>query len=178
MPRLLPKFPVPCTHIAHLCDQPCELACVNFFHSLVRTPACVSTTLLQGSSHASVFSPVFPGIHLSAQNFLFYSRNARVDCVMHFSSLPAHAQIKRCKTDAYDGLQFDNPDRPECTNLLTLYQLATGRSKEEVATECGPMRWGQFKPLLADALVEHLRPVQTRCVQLHACMCSIKRSCT
>ena len=27
--------------------------------------------------------------------------------------------------------------------------------------EVGSMRWGQFKPLLADALVEHLRPIQT-----------------
>ena len=26
--------------------------------------------------------------------------------------------------------------------------------------EVGSMRWGQFKPLLADALVEHLRPIQ------------------
>lgn len=24
------------------------------------------------------------------------------------------------------------------------------------------MRWGTFKPLLADAVVEHLRPIQTR----------------
>ncbi len=24
------------------------------------------------------------------------------------------------------------------------------------------MRWGDFKPLLADAVVEHLRPIQTR----------------
>lgn len=57
---------------------------------------------------------------------------------------------------------YDDPDRPECTNLLTLYQLASGRSKDEVAAECGAMRWGAFKPLLADALVEHLRPLQTK----------------
>lgn len=73
-----------------------------------------------------------------------------------------HLQVKRCKTDAYDGLQFDNPDRPECTNLLTLYQLASGRSREEITAECASMRWGAFKPLLTDALVEHLRPVQTK----------------
>eukprot|EP00983_Pelagomonas_calceolata_P055268 1144074-Pelagomonas_calceolata.AAC.3 len=71
-------------------------------------------------------------------------------------------QIKRCKTDAFDGLEFDNPERPECTNLLTLYQLASGRSREEVLAECASMRWGTFKPLLTDALVEHLRPLQTK----------------
>ena len=27
--------------------------------------------------------------------------------------------------------------------------------------ECADLRWGDFKPRLADALVEHLRPIQT-----------------
>lgn len=71
-------------------------------------------------------------------------------------------KIKRCKTDASEGLEFGNPDRPECTNLLSIYQLASGKSKEEVAEECRTMRWGAFKPLLADALVEHMRPIQTK----------------
>lgn len=26
-------------------------------------------------------------------------------------------------------LEWDNPDRPEATNLLTLYQLSTGKTK-------------------------------------------------
>ncbi len=34
--------------------------------------------------------------------------------------------------------------------------------QDEVLAECGPMRWGAFKPLLADAVVEHLRPLQVR----------------
>ncbi|XP_039051231.1 tryptophan--tRNA ligase, chloroplastic/mitochondrial-like [Hibiscus syriacus] len=32
-------------------------------------------------------------------------------------------KIKHCKTDAFSGLEFDNPERPECNNLLTIYQL-------------------------------------------------------
>ena len=39
------------------------------------------------------------------------------------------SKVKRCKTDAVDGLEFGNPDRPEANNLLTLYQLATGLTK-------------------------------------------------
>lgn len=27
-------------------------------------------------------------------------------------------------------LEFDNPERPECTNLLSVYQLITGKSKQ------------------------------------------------
>ncbi|BBN02871.1 tryptophanyl-tRNA synthetase [Marchantia polymorpha subsp. ruderalis] len=71
-------------------------------------------------------------------------------------------KITRCKTDSFTGMEFDNPDRPECTNLLGIYQLVSGKTKEEVAEEVKDMNWGQFKPLLADALVEHLTPIQKR----------------
>lgn len=31
---------------------------------------------------------------------------------------------------------------------------------QEVLAECGSLSWGQFKPLLADAVVAHLEPIQ------------------
>lgn len=37
-------------------------------------------------------------------------------------------KIKRAKTDAADGLEWGNPDRPEATNLLGIYSLCTGMS--------------------------------------------------
>ena len=36
------------------------------------------------------------------------------------------------------------------------------QDRDEVASECASMRWGTFKPILAEALVEHLRPIQQR----------------
>jgi len=30
----------------------------------------------------------------------------------------------------YSSLEFDNPERPECRNLLSIYQIITGKSKE------------------------------------------------
>ncbi|PON67856.1 Tryptophan-tRNA ligase [Parasponia andersonii] len=95
-------------------------------------------------------------------------------------------KIKRCKTDSFPGLrpifyynleasallvifyivilllEFDNPERPECNNLLSIYQLVSGRTKEEVQHECQDMNWGTFKSLLTDALVDHLHPIQVR----------------
>ncbi|KAL2901250.1 Tryptophan--tRNA ligase chloroplastic/mitochondrial [Bienertia sinuspersici] len=71
-------------------------------------------------------------------------------------------KIKRCKTDSFTGLEFDNPDRPECNNLLCIYQLVSGKTKEEVVLECQGMSWGSFKPLITDALVAHLQPIQMR----------------
>ncbi|XP_078429026.1 nucleotidylyl transferase superfamily protein isoform X2 [Wolffia australiana] len=71
-------------------------------------------------------------------------------------------KIKRCKTDSFSGLEFGNPERPECQNLLSIYQLVSGKSKEEVSLECQSMNWGSFKPILTDALVDHLLPIQER----------------
>ena len=71
-------------------------------------------------------------------------------------------KIKRAKTDPARGLEFDNPERPECNNLLSLYQLLSNQSKEAVAAECKDMGWGQFKPLLAETTVEALRPIQEK----------------
>ncbi|MEO0374596.1 MAG: tryptophan--tRNA ligase [Cyanobacteria bacterium P01_A01_bin.17] len=75
-------------------------------------------------------------------------------------------KIKKCKTDPVRGLAFDDPERPECHNLLTLYQLLSGQTKETVATECAEMGWGQFKPLLTETTVEALRPIQERYAEL------------
>ncbi|MGB7274275.1 MAG: tryptophan--tRNA ligase [Geitlerinemataceae cyanobacterium] len=71
-------------------------------------------------------------------------------------------KIKRCKTDPMRGLEFDNPDRPECHNLLTLYQLLSGKTKAEVAEECREMGWGQFKPLLTETTITALQPIQDK----------------
>jgi tryptophanyl-tRNA synthetase len=72
-------------------------------------------------------------------------------------------KIKRCKTDAFPGIEWDNPDRPEATNLLNIYSaVQPDRTKEDIMEEVQDLTWGDFKPLLAEALVDHLEPIQTR----------------
>lgn len=71
-------------------------------------------------------------------------------------------KIKRCKTDPIRGLTFDDPERPECNNLLTLYMLLAGKTKQEVAAECQDMGWGQFKPLLTETAIAALKPIQEK----------------
>ncbi|XP_075522475.1 tryptophan--tRNA ligase, chloroplastic/mitochondrial isoform X1 [Primulina tabacum] len=75
-------------------------------------------------------------------------------------------KIKRCKTDSFQGLEFDNPERPECDNLLSVYQLITYKTKQEVEEECKDMNWGVFKTLLTDALIEHLHPIQVHYAEI------------
>ncbi|QNI67002.1 tryptophan--tRNA ligase [Synechococcus sp. BMK-MC-1] len=77
-------------------------------------------------------------------------------------------KIKRAKTDPERGLEFGNPERPETDNLLGLYALLSGKGREAAATECAAMGWGQFKPLLAEATVAALEPIQKRYQDLMA----------
>ena len=73
------------------------------------------------------------------------------------------AKVKKCKTDAEKGIEWDNPDRPEATNLLSIYAaVQPGRSKESILEEVAELSWGDFKPLLADAIVAHLEPIQKK----------------
>jgi tryptophanyl-tRNA synthetase len=72
-------------------------------------------------------------------------------------------KIKRCKTDMGRSIELDNPERPECQNLVTIYGLATGKSAEELRAECANFKgWSDFKPALTEALIEHLRPIQQK----------------
>lgn len=76
-------------------------------------------------------------------------------------------KIKKCKTDPIMGLAFD-PQRPECNNLLGLYAIFSGKSRDEVAVECADMGWGKFKPLLTEATIEALTPIQDKYGQIVA----------
>ena len=71
-------------------------------------------------------------------------------------------KIKRAKTDPERGLEFGNPDRPETDNLLGLYAILSGKGRDQAASECAEMGWGQFKPMLAEATVNALEPIQER----------------
>lgn len=73
-------------------------------------------------------------------------------------------KIKRCKSDSLPGIEWDNPERPESTNLLNIFAAVqpTKRTKEDILEQVGDMTWGEFKPVLADAIVDHLKPIQDR----------------
>jgi tryptophanyl-tRNA synthetase len=75
-------------------------------------------------------------------------------------------KVKRCKTDSLPGVGY-HPDRPEANNLLGIYEAMTGKSRAEVEAEAATWKgWGEFKPLLADALVDHLSPLQSRYAEI------------
>lgn len=77
-------------------------------------------------------------------------------------------KIKKCKTDQVRGLEADNPERPECANLLAMYRAVSNMTAEEAAVATSGMSWGQFKPLLTEAVVAHVEPIQKRYYELMA----------
>jgi tryptophanyl-tRNA synthetase len=70
-------------------------------------------------------------------------------------------KIKRAVTDSGTDIKFDE-SRPAINNLLTIYQLMMGKSKEECEAHFDGSGYGQFKGELAEAVVEFLKPFQAR----------------
>ena len=73
-------------------------------------------------------------------------------------------KIRKAKTDP-EPLP-DDPTlletRPEAKNLVGIYAAVTGQSVEQVLSSRGGQGFGQFKPLLADALIALLSPLRDR----------------
>ncbi len=70
-------------------------------------------------------------------------------------------KIKRAVTDSGTDINFDG-SRPAIKNLLTIYQLLTGKTEDECVAHFAGKGYGQFKGELAEATVEFLRPFQER----------------
>ncbi len=70
-------------------------------------------------------------------------------------------KIKRAVTDSGTEINFDE-SRPAISNLLTIYQLLTGKSSEECVDHFAGKGYGHFKAELAEVTVEFLRPFQER----------------
>ena len=77
-------------------------------------------------------------------------------------------KIKKAKTDPEPlpseekGLE----ERAEARNLVGIFGALTGKSTAEVLAEHGGQGFGAFKPALGEVLVETLRPINARFVEL------------
>jgi tryptophanyl-tRNA synthetase len=70
-------------------------------------------------------------------------------------------KFKRAVTDSGAEIIFDE-SRPAITNLLTIYQLLTGKPSDECVAHFEGKGYGHFKTELAEATIEFLRPFQER----------------
>jgi len=73
-------------------------------------------------------------------------------------------KVKRAVTDPQTNVRYDPEHKPGVSNLLTILAVSTGKSPEELADQ-----YSEYGPLKADtaaALIEFLRPVRERYLQL------------
>ena len=76
-------------------------------------------------------------------------------------------KIMRATTDSRREIVFDEA-RPGIFNLLTIYQTITGEPRQEIESRFEGKGYGDFKKVLAEAVVECLRPVQERYAEITA----------
>ncbi len=76
-------------------------------------------------------------------------------------------KIARATTDSQRTIVFDE-SRPGIFNLLTIYQLLVGQSREQIEAEFAGKGYKEFKAALTEGLVATLTPIQQRYNQLVA----------
>lgn len=77
------------------------------------------------------------------------------------------SKVKKAVTDSGRDVRFDE-QRPGLVNLLTIYQLFSGSSHEQIEDHFSGQGYGALKSELADLVVEGLRPVQGKFAELSA----------
>ena len=75
-------------------------------------------------------------------------------------------KLKRAVTDSEALVRYDSENKPGVSNLMAIYSTITGKSMEEIEAEFSGKGYGDFKPAVAEAVIEELRPIQERFRQL------------
>jgi len=76
-------------------------------------------------------------------------------------------KIMRAVTDPLRGIAFD-PERHGLFNLLTIYQLLSGSSRDQIESHFEGKGYAELKRELVDLVVESLRPIQECYAQIMA----------
>ena len=76
-------------------------------------------------------------------------------------------KIKRATTDSTGEVRA-GADKPELTNLLTIYSLFSGKPIAELEAAYEGRGYGAFKTDLAETIVTAIQPIQKRLVELEA----------
>ena len=71
-------------------------------------------------------------------------------------------KFKRAVTDSDACVRFDPENKPGVSNLMAIYSTITGKTMEEIEQEFEGKGYGDFKPAVAEAVIEELRPIQER----------------
>lgn len=75
-------------------------------------------------------------------------------------------KIKSAITDAGREVKFDQVEKPGISNLLTIHSALSGTSISDLENEFAGKGYGDFKSSVAEVVVEYLRPIRQRALDL------------
>ena len=75
-------------------------------------------------------------------------------------------KIKSAVTDAGREVKFDMAEKPGISNLLTINSALSGRTISDLENEFAGKGYGDFKTAVAEVVVEYLRPIRAKAVEL------------
>ena len=70
------------------------------------------------------------------------------------------ARLKRAVTDSGRDVRYDWEEKPGVSNLIEILSLFTGEEIPAIEAEYGDSGYGTFKEVVAEAVVEGLRPIR------------------
>jgi tryptophanyl-tRNA synthetase len=75
-------------------------------------------------------------------------------------------KIKSATTDAGREVTFDEKEKPGISNLLTIHAALSGESIANLENQFAGKGYGDFKTAVAEVVVEYLRPIRARALEL------------
>lgn len=69
-------------------------------------------------------------------------------------------KIKKAVTDFTSDVTYDAESRPGVSNLIVIHSMVTGSSIDKIVEEATAIDTGRYKLRVAEAVVEHLKPIR------------------
>ena len=76
--------------------------------------------------------------------------------------------FKRAVTDSETCIIYDPERKPGISNLIQIYSVCTGKDFASIENEFKGKGYGDFKPVVGEAVVELLRPIREEALKLLA----------
>ena len=75
-------------------------------------------------------------------------------------------KFRKAKSDMIEGISYNEQERPEASNLLTIYAELKGITREQALSETADKQFSQFKNMLTEVAVEKLSPITSKMREL------------
>jgi tryptophanyl-tRNA synthetase len=96
-----------------------------------------------------------------AGNGVVYLMDKPEDIARKFKRAVTDSDTERC-------VRYDQEAKPGVANLMDIYAAVTGKTFDEIEREFDGKGYGAFKPAVADAVIELLRPIQAEAKRILA----------